>query len=82
MDPELILHILLILHLYCVICERNSVSEPRMHLPGSDLLARASIRNSQTTARFPRSARRFWDRKMFEQLFEQIMAPCLRAGPE
>src|ERR1700724_1075419 len=80
-DPELLLRILLIGYLYGITSERKLVEELRMHLAwrwftglGFDQeIPHHSTFSQNRHGPFPAS-------KLFEQLFEEIVARCLEAG--
>src|ERR1700721_16544 len=80
-DPELLLRILLIGYLYGITSERKLVEELRMHLAWrlfSGLGFDQEIPHHSTFSKNRHG--RFQESKLFEQLFEEIVARCLEAG--
>src|SRR6185369_8437855 len=80
-DPELLLRILLIGYLYGITSERKLVEELRMHLAWrwfTGLGFDQEIPHHSTFSKHRHG--RFQESKLFEQLFEQIVARCLQAG--
>ncbi len=81
-DPELLMRLLLIGYLYGVNSERKLVEELRMHLAWrwfTDLGFDQEIPNHSTFSKNRRRGR-FQESKVFEQLFEEVVAQCLSAG--
>ncbi len=80
-DPELLLRILLIGYLYGISSERKLVEELRMHLAWrwfTGLVFDQEIPHHSTFSKNRHG--RFQESKLFEQLFEEIVARCLEAG--
>src|SRR6202171_3777513 len=80
-DPELLLRILLIGYLYGITSERKLVEELRMHLAWRWF---TGLGFDQEIPHHPTSSKnrhgRFQESKLFEQLFQEIVARCLDAG--
>jgi transposase len=80
-DPELLLRILLIGYLYGITSERKLVEELRMHLAWRWFTGLGFDQEIPHHSTFSKNRHgRFQESKLFEQLFEEIVAGCLRAG--
>ena len=80
-DPELLLRILLIGYLYGVTSERKLVEELRMHLAWRWFTGLGFDQEIPHHSTFSKNRYgRFQESKLFEQLFEEIVARCLEAG--
>jgi transposase len=80
-DPELWLRILLIGYLYGVSSERKLVEELRMHLAWRWFTGLGFDQEVPNHSTFSKNRHgRFQESKVFEQLFEEIVARCLEAG--
>src|SRR5450756_2982682 len=80
-DPELLLRILLIGYLYGITSERKLVEELRMHLAWRWFTGLGFDQEIPHHSTFSKNRHgRFQEAKLFEQLFEQIVARCLEAG--
>jgi transposase len=80
-DPELLLRILLIGYLYGVSSERKLVEELRMHLAWRWFTGLGFDQEIPHHSTFSKNRHgRFQESKLFEQLFEEIVARCLEAG--
>jgi transposase len=80
-DPELLLRILLIGYLYGITSERKLVEELRMHLAWRWFTGLGSDQEIPHHSTFSKNRHgRFQESKLFEQLFEEIVARCLEAG--
>jgi transposase len=80
-DPELLLRILLIGYLYGITSERKLVEELRMHLAWRWFTGLGFDQEIPHHSTFSKNRHgRFQESKLFEQLFEQIVARCLEAG--
>ncbi len=80
-DPELLLRILLIGYLYGVTSERKLVEELRMHLAWRWFTRLGFDQEIPHHSTFSKNRHgRFQESKLFEQLFEEIVARCLDAG--
>src|SRR3984893_13896243 len=80
-DPELLLRMLLIGYLYGVTSERKLGEELRMHLAWRWFTGLGFDQEIPHHSTFAKSRhRRFQESKLFEQLFEEIVARCLDAG--
>jgi transposase len=80
-DPELLLRILLIGYLYGITSERKLVEELRMHLAwrwSTGLGFDQEISHHSTFSKNRHG--RFQESKLFEQLYEEIVARCQGAG--
>jgi transposase len=80
-DPELLLRIVLIGYLYGISSERKLVEELRMHLAWrwcTGLGFDQEVRHHSTFSKNRHG--RFQESKLFEQLFERIVAQCLKVG--
>jgi transposase len=80
-DPELLLRILLIGYLYGITSERKLVEELRMHLAWRWFTGLGFDQEIPHHSTFSKNRHgRFADSKLFEQLFEEIVARCMGAG--
>lgn len=80
-DPELLLRILLIGYLYGITSERKLVEELRMHLAWRWFTGLGFDQEIPHHSTFSKNRHgRFQESKLFEQLFEEIVAHCMRAG--
>jgi transposase len=80
-DPELLLRILLIGYLYGITSERKLVEELRMHLAWRWFTGLGFDQEIPHHSTFSKNRHgRFQESKLFEQLFEEIVARCLEAG--
>jgi transposase len=80
-DPELLLRILLIGYLYGISSERKLVEELRMHLAWRWFTGLDFDQEIPHHSTFSKDRHgRFQESKLFEQLFEEIVARCLEAG--
>src|SRR5579864_9317238 len=80
-DPELLLRILLIGYLYGITSERKLVEELRMHLAWRWFTGLGFDQEIPHHSTFSKNRHgRFHESKLFEQLFEEIVARCLEAG--
>ena len=80
-DPELLLRILLIGYLYGSTSERKLVEELRMHLAWRWFTGLGFDQEIPHHSTFSKNRHgRFQESKLFEQLFEEIVARCLEAG--
>src|SRR6478735_12460418 len=80
-DPELLLRILLIGYLYGITSERKLVEELRMHLAWRWFTGLGFDQEIPHHSTFSKNRHgRFQESKLFEQLFEEIVAHCLEAG--
>ena len=80
-DPELLLRILLIGYLYGITSERKLVEELRMHLAWRWFTGLGFDQEIPHHSTFSKNRHgRFQESKRFEQLFEEIVASCLKAG--
>ena len=80
-DPELLLRILLIGYLYGITSERKLVEELRMHLAWRWFTGLGFDQEIPHHSTFSKNRHgRFHESKVFEQLFEEIVARCLDAG--
>ena len=80
-DPELLLRILLIGYLYGITSERKLVEELRMHLAWRWFTGLGFDQEIPHHSTFSKNRHgRFQESKLFEQLFEEIVACCLEAG--
>jgi transposase len=80
-DPELLLRILSIGYLYGITSERKLVEELRMHLAWrwfTGLGFDQEIPHHSTFSKYRHG--RFQESKLFEQLFQEIVARCLEVG--
>ena len=80
-DPELLLRILLIGYLYGITSERKLVEELRMHLAWRWFTGLGFDQEIPHHSTFSKNRHgRFEESKLFEQLFEEVVDRCLRAG--
>src|SRR3989442_11985535 len=80
-DPELLLRILLIGYLYGITSERKLVEELRMHLAWRWFTGLGFDQEIPHHSTFSKNRHgRFQESKLFEQVFEEIVARCLEAG--
>src|SRR6266480_864008 len=80
-DPELLLRMLLVGYLYGVTSERKLVEELRMHLAWRWFTGLGFDQEIPHHSTFSKNRHgRFQESKLFEQLFEEIVAHCLEAG--
>ena len=80
-DPELLLRILLIGYLYGVSSERKLVEELRMHLAWRWFTGLGFDQEVPNHSTFSKNRHgRFQESKVFEQLFEEVVAQCLAVG--
>ena len=80
-DPELLLRILLTGYLYGITSERKLVEELRMHLAWRWFTGLGFDQEIPHHSTFSKKRHgRFQESKLFEQLFEEIVAGCLEAG--
>src|SRR5256886_13574495 len=80
-DPELLLRILLIGYLYGITSERKLVEELRMHLAWRWFTGLGFDQEIAHHSTFSKNRHgRFQESKLFEQVFEEIVARCLEAG--
>ena len=80
-DPELLLRILLIGYLYGITSERRLIEELRMHLAWRWFTGLGFDQEIPHHSTFSKNRHgRFQESKVFEQLFEEIVARCLEAG--
>ena len=80
-DPELLLRILLVGYLYGITSERKLVEELRMHLAWRWFTGLGFDQEIPHHSTFSKNRHgRFAESKLFEQLFEEIVARCMEAG--
>ena len=80
-DPELLLRILLIGYLYGVSSERKLVEELHMHLAWRWFTGLGFDQEVPNHSTFSKNRHgRFQESKVFEQLFEEVVAQCLAVG--
>ena len=80
-DPELLLRILLIGYLYGISSKRKLVEELRMHLAWRWFTGLGFDEEVPHHSTFSKNRhRRFQESKLFEQLFEQVVAQCMAVG--
>src|SRR5712672_307688 len=80
-DPELLLRILLIGYLYGISSERKLVEELRMHLAWRWFTGLGFDEEVPHHSTFSKNRHgRFQESKVFEQLFEEVVAQCLSVG--
>jgi transposase len=80
-DPELLLRIVLIGYLYGVSSERKLIEELRMHLAWRWFTGLGFDQEIPHPSTFSKNRHgRFQESKLFEHLFERIVAQCLEAG--
>jgi transposase len=77
-DPELLLRLLLIGYLYGISSERKLVEELRMHLAWRWFTGLGFDEEVPHHSTFSKNGHgRFQESKVFEQLFEEVVAQCL-----
>ena len=80
-DPELLLRILLIGYLYGITSERKLVEELRMHLAWRWFTGLGFDQEIPHHSTFSKNRHgRFQESNLFQELFEQIVAQCIRVG--
>jgi transposase len=80
-DPELLLRIVLIGYLYGISSERKLVKELRMHLAWPWFTGLGFDQEIPHHSTFSKNRHgRFQESKLFEQMFERIVARCLEVG--
>src|SRR6201998_3401413 len=80
-DPELLLRILLIGYLYGISSERKLIDELRMHLAWRWFTGLGFDQEIPPHSQFSKNRHgRVQKSKLFEQLFERIVAQCLEVG--
>src|ERR1700736_1438401 len=80
-DPEFLLRMVLISYLYGVPSARKLVEELRMHLAWRWFTGLGFDQEIPHHSTFSKNRHgRFQESKLFEQLFEEIVARCLEAG--
>ena len=80
-DPELLLRIVLIGYLYGISGERKLVEELRMHLAWRCFTGLGFDQEIPHHSTFSKNRHgRFHESKLFEQMFERIVAQCLEVG--
>jgi transposase len=80
-DPELLLRILLIGYLYGITSERKLIEELRMHLAWRWFTGLGFDQEIPHHSTFSKNRHgRFQESKLFEQLFQEIVARCLEVG--
>ena len=80
-DPELLMRILLIGYLYGVGSERKFVEELRMHLAWRWFTGLGFDQEVPNHSTFSKNRHgRFQESKVFEQMFEEVVAQCLSVG--
>src|SRR5947209_2201957 len=80
-DPELLLRMLLIGYLYGITSERKLVEELRMHLAWRWFTGLGFDQEIPHHSTFSKNRHgRFQESKLFEELFEEIVARCVEAG--
>jgi transposase len=80
-DPELLLRILLIGYLYGITSERKLVEELRMHLAWRWFTGLGFDQEIPHHSTFSKNRHgRFQESNLFQQLFEEIVDRCLKAG--
>jgi transposase len=80
-DPELLLRILLVGYLYGITSERKLVEELRMHLAWRWFTGLSFDQEIPHHSTFSKNRHgRFEESKLFQQLFEEIVARCVKAG--
>jgi transposase len=80
-DPELLLRIVLIGYLYGISSERKLVEELRMHLAWRWFTGLGFDQEIPHHSTFSKNRHgRFHESKLFEQMFERIVAQCLEVG--
>ena len=80
-DPEVLLRILLVGYLYGVTSERKLVEELRMHLAWRWFTGLGFDQEIPNHSTFSKNRHgRFQESKLFQELFERIVAQCIAAG--
>ena len=80
-DPELLLRILLVGYLYGITSERKLVEELRMHLAWRWFTGLGFDQEIPHHSTFSKNRHgRFEESKLFQQLFEEIVNRCMKAG--
>lgn len=80
-DPELLLRIVLIGYLYGISSERKLVEELRMHLAWHWFTGLGFDQEVPHHSTFSKNRHgRIQESKLFEQIFERIVAQCLKVG--
>jgi len=80
-DPELLLRMLLVGYLYGVTSERKLVEELRMHLAWRWFTGLGFDQEIPHHSTFSKNRHgRFQESKLFQELFEEIVARCVEAG--
>src|SRR5665811_1895790 len=80
-DPELLLRILLCGYLYGITSERKLVEELRMHLAWRWFTGLGFDQEIPNHSTFSKNRHgRFQESKLFQELFERIVAQCVTAG--
>jgi len=80
-DPELLLRIVLIGYLYGISSERELVEELRMHLTWRWFTGLGFDQEIPHHSTFSKNRHgRFHESKLFEQMFQRIVAQCLEVG--
>ena len=80
-DPEQLLRIVLIGYLYGISSERKLVEELRMHLAWRWFTGLGFDQEIPHHSTFSKNRHgRFHESKLFEQMFERIVAQCLEVG--
>jgi len=80
-DPELLLRVLLVGYLYGVTSERKLVEELRMHLAWRWFTGLGFDQEIPHHSTFSKNRHgRFQESKLFQELFEEIVARCVEAG--
>ncbi len=80
-DPEVLLRILLIGYLYGITSERKLVEELRMHLAWRWFTGLGFDQEIPHHSTFSKNRHgRFEESKLFQQLFEEIVGRCMKAG--
>jgi transposase len=80
-DPELLLRIVLIGYLYGISSERKLVEELRMHLAWRWFTGLGFDQEIPHHSTFSKNRHgRFQESKLFQQMFERIVAQCLEVG--
>src|ERR1700676_4238804 len=80
-DPELLLRIVLIGYVYGISSERKLVGELRMHLAWRWFTGLGFDQEIPHHSTFSKNRHgRFQESRIFEQLFEEVVARCLEAG--
>ena len=80
-DPELLLRMLLVGYLYGVTSERKLVEELRMHLAWRWFTGLGFDQEIPHHSTFSKNRHgRFQESKLFQELFEEVVARCVEAG--